>query len=254
MALVKYRKQTSQTSPDITSAIGEVDADHAAWKAFDGDTSCTASNNYFHFQSSGESTPYWIQIELEEAKAFTRIDAACENSDYFFWDIEILGSNDGTTWDSLYQDNMNNTEACGDWQTYSFTNTTSYKYYRLQTTDPEGNEELEVLEIDMYYESDDLSILHFLDKRYTPYFTNTESFEDKRSVEALHARSFLDKRSVEALHTYSFLDVRDVETGYSVIFSDKRRIGRDMAVSQKFLDVRQVETEPETAIIVRELV
>jgi hypothetical protein len=150
-------EMTSGTTPSGNTASASGTQDESglgAWKAFDHSTTVAGS----HYQV--QATTPWIQIHTSSghvAKQYNLVKAFNTNSGSVLSDRSpsgwtLKGSNDGSSWTTL------DTQSSVTWSTsdyvtksYSFTNTNSYSYYRLEVTGNNGGSytsigELEILE------------------------------------------------------------------------------------------------------------
>jgi hypothetical protein len=112
-----------------SDVVGNSDPQYAAGKACDGSQSTKAVDN-------GTMTIYTWQYDLGNGvtKKITTINVMAANialSDYSLKDYIIMGSNNGTSWDSIYTGVGSNT---GVFQSISFTNNNSYRYYKFVMT------------------------------------------------------------------------------------------------------------------------
>ena len=93
------------------------------------------------FELNGE-TSGWIQIELPIAKLVTsfcvgaRSDGWCVAAPR---DYTLLGSNDGSTWTRLFAVSNSSTFSGSELRTHELTHTTSYKFYRLNISNPDSS-------------------------------------------------------------------------------------------------------------------
>jgi hypothetical protein len=113
-------------------------------KAFDGTTSTKWYN--------GSSSTGWIQYQLTEPHIVATYSVASANDsegrDPTAWTLK--GSNDETTWTTL--DTRVGENFAGRFQTntYTFTNSRSYLYYRLDVTANSGDPAIQLSEITLY--------------------------------------------------------------------------------------------------------
>ncbi len=90
------------------------------------------------FELSGE-TSGWIQVELPVAK-FINVFSIGARSDGWCVaaprDYALLGSNDGITWTQLFSISNSNTFSASELRTHELTHNASYKFYRLNISNP----------------------------------------------------------------------------------------------------------------------
>jgi len=138
----KTPTMTSNTAPSGTaSADSAWDASYAAWKAMDDN-----STTYWH---SDASMPVWLQYEFTSAKTIVKYTIQASVSDvYYPINFKFQGSNDGVNYtDCDTQVNQNFTT--GEKKEYSFSNTTSYTYYRLYITSSSQGTHATIGELEM---------------------------------------------------------------------------------------------------------
>ena len=93
------------------------------------------------FELNGE-TSGWIQIELPVAK-FVNLFSVGARSDG--WCVAaprnytLLGSNNGTTWTQLFSISNSNTFSASELRTHELMHTASYKFYRLNISNPDSS-------------------------------------------------------------------------------------------------------------------
>lgn len=134
---------TSNTTPSpyVASASSILNSNHQAYKAFNG-----TNINYMDCWVTGEnSTTGWIQIDYGEKKRMTKLKlTSCLNALVYPITtapktIKILGSNDNSdfveikTISDLVDWSVNQTKE------FSIENNTSYRYYRLQVIENNGD-------------------------------------------------------------------------------------------------------------------
>lgn len=104
------------------TASSEFNATYAGWKAFDG-------NDTTDWATLTVTSNFWVRLQLSVARVVTSVvvrGRASGTERPTSWRIE--GSNDGATFTTLHS----STTALGNIaQTFAFTNTTSYLYYRF---------------------------------------------------------------------------------------------------------------------------
>jgi hypothetical protein len=120
---------TSNTAPSGVASAQNIynnDSTYAAWKAFDNDVN-TYWNNLA--QGDGGGLPVWLKYDFGSANA--KIVHSYFMNLYNYsnsWDFQ--GSNDNSAWTTL--DSQTN-QTGGD-HTYNISNTTAYRYYRINFT------------------------------------------------------------------------------------------------------------------------
>ncbi|MCC3371522.1 discoidin domain-containing protein [Cohnella sp. REN36] len=133
------------TGGTVTASQGGSPSGEEKEKAFDG----SSATKWLIFAASG-----WIQYQFGSNAAYAATSYSITSAnDYAARDPKnwtLLGSNDGATWTTL--DTQTNQTFASRFQTksYSFGNTTAYKYYRLNVTANNGGAELQIAEIGLY--------------------------------------------------------------------------------------------------------
>jgi hypothetical protein len=136
--------RSSITTGGTVTASAALTGGEGMDKAFDGTTSTKWYN-------SGSSTG-WIQYQLIEPHIVATYSVASANDsegrDPTDW--TLMGSNNGTTWTTL--DTRVGENFAGRFQTntYTFINSTSYLYYRLDVTGNSGDPGTQLSEIALY--------------------------------------------------------------------------------------------------------
>ena len=135
----------SDTSPAGNSTLANPTAfssDYAAWKAFahDGSSSYFAANN---------GNPAWLQINLSSSHIATNYTLWPRSGPYMASAWKLNASADGTSWTTL------DTQSGITWsgttpQSFPFTNSNSYSYYRLVATAFYSGNSLSVGELYLY--------------------------------------------------------------------------------------------------------
>jgi len=128
------------TASSTVSPTGE---DRA--KAFDG----SSSTKWLISSSTG-----WIQYQFASGVSHAVTSYAITSAnDYPTRDPKnwtLQGSNDGTSWTTLDTRTSETFASRFQTKTYTFSNTTSYKYYRLNVTANNGGAELQIAEIGLF--------------------------------------------------------------------------------------------------------
>ncbi|MDB5052154.1 MAG: coagulation factor 5/8 type domain protein, partial [Bacilli bacterium] len=126
------------TASSTSSPVGEEKE-----KAFDG----TTSTKWLTYASTG-----WIQYQLTAANTVAKYSVASANDvparDPKDWTLK--GSNDGTNWTTL--DTRTGQTFANRYQTntYTFSNSTAYQYYRLDVSANSGDSLLQLSEIGLF--------------------------------------------------------------------------------------------------------
>ena len=108
-------------------------SDHKRFYLFD-------HNAGTRFELSGE-TSGWVQVELPTAKIADILEVGARNDSWANAaprDYELLGSNDGTTWTSLFSVTNSTTFSGSEVRQHTLPGTTAYRFYRLNIGNP-GN-------------------------------------------------------------------------------------------------------------------
>lgn len=115
---------TANDAPSgVCSSLSYLGVDYAPWKAFD-------KNNDTIFHSNGGYLPGgWLQYQFASAKTITQYTLTISTNSLNAW--SLYGSNDGSTWGSALDTRSGITFTGGVKQTFQFTNSTAYAYYRI---------------------------------------------------------------------------------------------------------------------------
>jgi len=122
---------TSNTAPSGTASADSVlNSDYAAWKAMD-----KSNIDYYCWLSAASSFPHWLQYQFTSGKIITYYSITSRNYDttYSPTDWKLQGSNNGSSWTDL-DTQTSQSFSQNQKKTYSFSNSTSYTYYRLYIT------------------------------------------------------------------------------------------------------------------------
>ncbi len=123
---------TSNTAPSgVASASPDYGGGNAAWAAFD------ASDNTFWYAVT--TIPGWVQYEFPSAIPVNKYTMVCYDLNNYNVAWTMKGSNDGTNWTTLQSLTGqffagSDPDVRTEEQTFTFSNATSYKYYRLTVT------------------------------------------------------------------------------------------------------------------------
>ena len=132
---------TSNSAPfGVASASTEVNSANQAWGAFDRDTAGTANNNRW----LASTTTGWIQYDFGSGNAkviksyaVAPPSPATDNRGPKTWTMQ--GSNNGSSWTTLdTQTNVPAFSTNGEERMFSMSNTTAYRYYRMNITANQG--------------------------------------------------------------------------------------------------------------------
>lgn len=144
---------TSNTAPiGVASASNEASAAFAAWKAFDDDTtgtnewSTTATLGVGQLQydfgaSNSKTITYYSMVGIGQG------ESAAANLSPKTWTFE--GSNNAVSWTVLDTQTNAANFLPGEKRVYSITNTTAYRYYRVNVTVNQGNTNLTISELEL---------------------------------------------------------------------------------------------------------
>jgi hypothetical protein len=122
----------SQFTVSAWAADSQNSAPYSADQAGDGRFSALANERW---QSASTAMPHWLRVDLGTAQAATwyRVDPGRSGTDPTAWTFQ--GTNDGTfaSWTTL---DTQSSQSFADTRTktFSFTNTTAYRYYRVHIT------------------------------------------------------------------------------------------------------------------------
>ena len=120
---------TSNTAPSgVASADGET---YAAWKAMN-DSNAGEGDCWY----SVSTLPHWLKYQFTSGKTIVRYTITSRDYSTIEYPIDftLQGSNNDSDWDILdTQTGQSFTQA--EKKTYSFSNSTSYTYYKLNVTD-----------------------------------------------------------------------------------------------------------------------
>ncbi|MGD2196327.1 discoidin domain-containing protein [Lysinibacillus fusiformis] len=125
-------------SPLIASARGENSTTYGAWKAFNG----TATDVYDCWISGSEGVNSWVQIKLDKAYQMTAVKITPRNgTDYNASSpqhFNILGSNNGTDFDTLLQP-RSQTWTANTPKQFALNTTKEYSIYRIEVLSTNGS-------------------------------------------------------------------------------------------------------------------
>lgn len=115
---------TSYNTPSGVCSASSIYTGYYPYYAFDGN-----SGSLWH----GTAIPAWVMYEFETPMMAVKclFNPQYNNSNQYVKDYKIQGSNDNVTWDDLYSETLPNADVN---KTFSLSNTTTYKYYRMYAT------------------------------------------------------------------------------------------------------------------------
>lgn len=124
---------TSNTAPSGTVTAESTYVSCAAWKAFNASKNLTVYDNWM---SNGTGVPTWLQYQFTSGKVITGYAVTSRISEFNrspqAWSFQ--GSNDGSSWTTLDSQTGQTGWTSLQRRPFSFSNTTSYTYYRLYMT------------------------------------------------------------------------------------------------------------------------
>lgn len=134
-------KQTNNSNPYNVSA-SSVYSDWPVWWGFN--NSCTTSANNAWHSAVGLTTGYWVQIDFKAIKPLMGISMAPRpESNYNISrmprDFDIMGSNDGTTWNVIKSYTGINDYENYKYREFIFDRPEKYRYYRIANIVITGN-------------------------------------------------------------------------------------------------------------------
>lgn len=108
--------------------------------------------------TDGSVFPHWWKYDLGAGVTKTvrrlRIYAEDNGSNVYIKNFVLAGSNNNTDWTDIYTGQHSNT--LDTWESYSFSNSTAYRYYRITISDNwVGNNYAQIFEFEMYEVPDD---------------------------------------------------------------------------------------------------
>lgn len=133
---------TSNTAPSgVASTDSEYSADHAAWKAFD-------DNSSTNWGTAEGVTSAYIRYQFTTGKTIVKVNiTGGTNQTRSPRNFTIKGSNNGTSWTTLHTV-TGETWSSSETKTYTFSNTTSYTYYEINVTSVNGGSIINIKEIE----------------------------------------------------------------------------------------------------------
>jgi hypothetical protein len=136
---------TSNSTPSgVCSASSEYNGTYAAWKAAD---DVIVGDNTWR---SASGPPQWWQYQAASATTINQYTLRSRPGNYLWtptsWNL--CGSNNGTDWTTL-DTRRTGSFTSDDKQTFNFSNTTAYSYYRLNVTGSNGSSYVAIGEIEL---------------------------------------------------------------------------------------------------------
>lgn len=123
---------SSSSSSDICTG-GTASADNATWSA----SNCFDDSDSTYGGSTNATTPHWLKYDL--GSGVTKTATSCKiksysgNNEYDLYDFKMQGSNNDSDWTDL-KTVTGETWTAGEVKTYTWSNTTAYRYYRIYIT------------------------------------------------------------------------------------------------------------------------
>jgi hypothetical protein len=183
---------TDNTAPSgVASASTIYNSSYEAWKAFTKSTGTA-------WASASSSTTGWLQYQFPSAKVVSAYSFYCQNvvtngpaAAPTSWTFE--GSNNGSSWDTLDTQAGVTSWAIGSKKTFSFSNTTSYLYYRVNVSANNGGSYLAISKLEMFRSSSDFAstvvipdsstkVQQLMIGSDTPYFPNADVVYVEKSL------------------------------------------------------------------------
>ncbi|MFA8343506.1 MAG: T9SS type A sorting domain-containing protein, partial [Rhodothermaceae bacterium] len=137
---------TNPPGSGTITARAQISAAEGKDKAFDNlYTSGTQNSNWSKWLDNGgtpsSSNPSWIQLELTQAQIVNKLVIISANDDYGRdpEDFRLKGSNDGSNWTTLNSWTGETFASRFQRKEFSFSNSTGYKYYKLEITKNDDN-------------------------------------------------------------------------------------------------------------------
>lgn len=126
-------KQTSNSNPYNVSASSS----YSSWQVWWGfNNSCTTSASNAWHSAVGSTTGHWVQIDFKTIKPLNGISMAPRpegnyNVSRMPRDFDIMGSNDGTTWNTIKSYTGINDYENYKYREFIFDRPEKYRYYRI---------------------------------------------------------------------------------------------------------------------------
>ncbi len=126
-------KQTSNSNPYNVSASSS----YSSWQIWWGfNNNCTTSASNAWHSAVGSTTGHWVQIDFKAIKSLSGISMAPRPEDNYNVsrmprDFDIMGSNDGTTWNVIKSYTGINDYENYKYREFIFDRPEKYRYYRI---------------------------------------------------------------------------------------------------------------------------
>lgn len=117
-----YTQKTIDLSNAKIATLNQYNTSYTGAKVVDGSTS-----TYWR----GTTAVNWIQFQLAEAKAVTKLRMYMGS--YYIKTFTISGSNDGSTWTQIGEIYTGASSTTAQWYDFTLDNKTEYLYYRIDT-------------------------------------------------------------------------------------------------------------------------
>lgn len=137
-----YKKSLLDLSKAVVTTLNQYSTSYTGAKAIDGNTS-----TYWR----GTTDVNWIQVQLPEAKAVTRLRMYLGS--YYIKTFTFSGSDDGSTWTQLGGEYTAASSTTSQWYTFEVDNETSYLYYRIDTLTTYNTSRVYLYELQLYEDS-----------------------------------------------------------------------------------------------------
>jgi hypothetical protein len=140
-------------SPQVASASAETSANYQAWKALNG---VVGTSDQTFWQA--DSTSAWLKLDLGSGneKAVTIYSVYARgyvNTNNTPKDWTFEGSNDDDAWTVLDTVTDETAWSLSEGRTFSFSNTTTYRYYRINVTAVNGGANCDIGDLRFYENS-----------------------------------------------------------------------------------------------------
>ena len=149
--LVPEMASNSQGGYVLTSS-SIYSADYVPYQAFDKNKHSIADST---FATANDTTTGWIQIEFPQKEIVTEFSlqarvAGRDSERTSFIDFQLLGSNDGTNFNTLFSITGESAWSAGEIREYELTSKNRYKYYRLNVSKSSGTPYVDIQEIGLF--------------------------------------------------------------------------------------------------------
>ena len=149
--LVPEMASNSQGGYVLTSS-SIYSADYAPYQAFDKNKHSTYDST---FATANGTTTGWIQVEMPSKEKVTEFSLQARatgpvSNRTSFIDFQLLGSNDGTNFDTLFSITGEPAWSAGEIREYELTTKGFYKYYRLNVSKSADTPYVDIQEIGLF--------------------------------------------------------------------------------------------------------